>query len=104
MKKLINISLILMFTLTFACQKERILPVGSEDQNEQCNVICGFEDYEGVEDGDGTKSSSGNGDVSTDIDNVTDPDEDEDFEGEDQVTDPDEDEDFESEELGEVLD
>lgn len=97
MKKLINISLILLFTMTFvACEKERILPIGLEDNNEQCDEICGFDDFENL--GDGTKSSGDAGDGSLE-DAVTDPDEDEDFEGEDKVTDPDEDEDFESEDL-----
>lgn len=102
MKKLINISLILVFAMTFfACEKARIVPVGLEDQDEQCDFVCGFEDV-----GDGTKSTGSGEDDSTDFDSVTDPDEDEDFEGEDKldgVTDPDEDEDFESEDLDEKV-
>ena len=95
MKKLINISLILIFTMTFiACEKERIVPVNFDNQGEQCEGVCGFDDFE-----NGNKSSL-NGDTTTDFDSVTDPDEDEDFDGEDKldlVTDPDEDEDFDGE-------
>ena len=95
MKKVINISLILIFTMTFvACEKERIMPVALENQ-------MNFDDLECDEDFDFDDSSvkSSNGDNHGDIiiDSVTDPDEDEDFDGEDKVTDPDEDEDFDGE-------
>jgi len=95
-KNKINISLILLFTMTFiACEKERIMPVNFDNQGEQCEGVCGFDDFE-----NGNKSSL-NGDTTTDFDSVTDPDEDEDFDGEDKeddtVTDPDEDEDFDGE-------
>ena len=77
--------------MTFiACEKERVLPVNFDNQGEQCDGVCSFEDFES-----GNKSSSDENSV--DFDSVTDPDEDEDFDGEDKletVTDPDEDEDF----------
>lgn len=77
-----------------ACEKERIMPVSLENQAEQCEGICGFDDFE-----NGNKSSLDDG-YSIDLDTVTDPDEDEDFDGADKldgVTDPDEDEDFDGE-------
>jgi hypothetical protein len=95
MKKIINISLILLFTMTFiACEKERIMPVQFDYQSEQENGDCGFDNFE-----NGIKGSS-DGNISSDFDSVTDPDEDDDFDGEDEldtVTDPDEDEDFDGE-------
>ena len=70
MKKLINISLFLMFILTMVgCQKENFIPVN--------------------------RSGEGIGETINGFGSVTDPDEDEDFEDKiDHVTDPDEDEDF----------
>lgn len=71
------------------------MPVNFDNQNEQCDGICDFGDFES-----GDKSSL-DGDLSTDFGSVTDPDEDEDFDGEDKedaVTDPDEDEDFDGDE------
>ena len=83
----------------FACQKERILPISLENQEEQSDIVSGFEDL-----GDGTKSSGDAGDGSTGIDGVSNGDDEDDIDDEDKVTDPDDDEDFESEDLNEKID
>ena len=73
--------------MTFmACEKERILPVNFDYQGEQYDGDCGFDDDESL--------NRGSDDLPSNLDTVTDPDEDEDFDGDDNVTDPDEDEDF----------
>lgn len=83
--------------MTFvACKKERIMPVSLENQ-----MIFGDHECDGDFDFDDSSVKSSNGDFHEGedivVDSVTDPDEDEDFDGEDKVTDPDEDEDFDGE-------
>jgi len=82
MKKIINISLILIFTITFvACEKERVMPVSLENQIDFDALDCGGDyDYD-----DSSVKSAGGDNHGDDvvIDSVTDPDEDEDFDGED---------------------
>jgi hypothetical protein len=85
----------ILFSLTllmgvFSCEKEDITP------------ICGTNDHDSHDVND--FSTRGSVFCAPIIDNVTDPDEDEDFDGVDEVvidnvTDPDEDEDFDSEEI-----
>jgi len=83
MKKLINISLVFVFLMTFfACEKEMIRPV-----HEECNQIESDEN-------DSLTRSSARDIICIGDDSVTDPDEEEDFDEDDKVTDPDEEEDF----------
>ena len=58
-----------------ACEKERVMPVNFDNQDEQYNGDCGFDDFE-----NGTKGSI-DGDVPNGFGSVTDPDEDQDFDG-----------------------
>ena len=58
-----------------ACEKERVMPVNFDNQDEQYNGDCGFDDFE-----NGTKESI-DGDVPNGFGSVTDPDEDQDFDG-----------------------
>ena len=95
MKTLINISLVLIFTMSFfSCEKERIMPVNQEDR------INGCFDHE---DDTNTINKSFSDDSNTGLDDgdqITDPDEEEDFDDNDKdlVTDPDEEEDFDDSE------
>jgi hypothetical protein len=94
MKKLINISLLLLFTLVFfACEKEIIMPVNQENKNINC--FESFSDSDSfTRDADDITSIN---DSDSD-DNTTDTDT-EDGEDDDNVTDPDEEEDFEEEDF-----
>jgi hypothetical protein len=90
MKKIINILLLFIFTTTFfACDKEIIKPTNGECKSFDCLVFS--------DDNDDLTRDAREDFISID-DNVTDPDEEEDFE-EDEVTDPDEEEDFEEDEV-----
>lgn len=93
MKKLIYISFIFAFVLVFAsCEKEVIEPFMNADVTTR--VVDGSEDP-------GIYSTGGNrGGEDDHTTTVTDPDEDEDFDGDDNIVDPDEDEDFDEDEDG----
>jgi len=87
MKKLINISLLFLLSLVFlACEKEMIKPVS--EKNSQINSFEFSDENDSF-----TRDASRDGNL-IDDDNVTDPDEEEDFDEDDKVTDPDEEEDF----------
>ena len=91
MKKLINISLLFVFTLVFiACEKEMIKPVCEEGNH--------IDSFESNDDNDSFTRAFGRDIVIVDNDGVTDPDEEEDFDEDDSVTDPDEEEDFDEKE------
>jgi len=101
MKNLINISLLFLFATTFvACNKEIIRPVSEDVQAENCFF------YEGDEDSNFNRSQGNNSDeILTGENGITDPDEDEDFDGDknDNITDPDEDEDFDGDKNDNVV-
>ncbi len=92
MKKIINISLLFVFTLVFfACEKEIIKPVGEEDN--QINL------FELSDENDSFTRGLSRSTVLIDDSGVTDPNEEEDFDEDDKVTDPDDEEDFDEEDL-----